>query len=559
MYKEDLIEMNIKKTYKNTSYSFKAMFKKLTIVFLFFIANSSLAQITSYIDSTQIKIGEEIKYTIEVETDSTQLVKFPEGQTFIPLEVIESFKIDTSYQGTKYRLIKKYGLTQFDSGHYYIPPQKIIIKNKQYSTDSIKVEVNNVEVDTLKQKMFPIKPAIEVPPPSFDFKELLIWLLPLLLILGTIIYLLIQRKKRKELEKEKLPPYEEALVALKKLDEKQLLKENKSKEYYSRLTEITKHYLDKEVDDTALERTTDELIERLQLHKDAGHFDFDTQTIKKLEQILKRADLIKFAKMKETQGQAKADRVIIEDIINETHEIIPELTEEELLENQLYLDQQQKLKKRKKIKITIISIFAGLLILLGIYGSIKGFDAVKDIFITNITKQLSKGEWIKSEYGNPAIILETPKVLERKEITIPEADKNSIKEINRFSFGNKKDFYTMLSTVSYKGDQKIELETAIDATLSGLEKQGALNMIVKREDFETKKGIKGLKAYGTFNYKDEKGTIFNTPIYYELLLFAQQNGLQQIVMMYPENDSYAVQIKDKIINSVELVIEEGKK
>ena len=98
-------------------------------------------------------VGEEIQFTIEVETDSTQTVIFPEKQSFLPLEVIESYKIDPSYQEAKYRLIKKYGLTQFDSGHYYIPPQRILINNKNYSTDSLKVEVNNVLVDTLKQKI----------------------------------------------------------------------------------------------------------------------------------------------------------------------------------------------------------------------------------------------------------------------------------------------------------------------------------------------------------------------------------------------------------------------
>lgn len=523
-----------------------------------FLCNFSFAQVKSYADSTQILIGEEIQFTIEVETDSTQTVIFPEKQTFLPLEVIESYKIDTSFQDAKYRLIKKYGLTQFDSGHYYIPPQRILINNKNYSTDSIKVEVNNVLVDTLKQKMFTIKPAIEVKKLPFDFTKLFSWLLPTLLLLGALVYYFLRRKKKKA-EKEKLPPYEEALVALKKLDEKQLLKDNKSKEYYSSLTEIIKHYLDEEVDDTVLESTTNELIERLQLHKDAGNFDFDTETITNLEKILKRADLIKFAKMKEAEGQAKADRSVIEDIINETHEIIPELTEEELLENQQYLEEQLKQKKRKKIKIAVISTFVGFVFVLGIYGSIKGFEAVKDIFITNVTKNFNEGRWIKSEYGNPAIIIETPNVLLRKEIEIPESDKNSINEVSMFSLGDKKTFYAMLRTTSFKGEQKIDLSIAMDGTLSGLEKQGASNMVVKREDFETEKGIKGLKAYGTFNFVDNKGKSLKTPHSYELLLFAQQNGLQQIIVMYPEGDAYGEKIKKRIIDSVELVIVEAKK
>ena len=132
------------------------------------------AQVTSSIDSTSIKIGEEINIQHQVQADSTDLVVFPEGQTFLPLEVIESYKIDTTNEKAKYRLIKKYGLTQFDSGKYTLPPQQVIINDKRFLTDSVKVEVRDVVVDTTKQKMFDIKPAIEVEKPPFDLKELLV-------------------------------------------------------------------------------------------------------------------------------------------------------------------------------------------------------------------------------------------------------------------------------------------------------------------------------------------------------------------------------------------------
>src|SRR5690554_3881670 len=98
-----------------------ALFSLFSFLFSFF-AN---AQVTSSVDSTKIKIGEEILYTINVNIDSTDVVVFPEEQTFMPLEMIESYKTDTTFESSKYRLIKKYGLTQFDSGKYTIPPQRI--------------------------------------------------------------------------------------------------------------------------------------------------------------------------------------------------------------------------------------------------------------------------------------------------------------------------------------------------------------------------------------------------------------------------------------------------
>ena len=74
---------------KNTGLlSLQAMVRNFGLL-LFFISSYLVnAQVTSSIDSTKIKIGEQITYTIEVQADSTDQVLFPEGQSFMPLEMI---------------------------------------------------------------------------------------------------------------------------------------------------------------------------------------------------------------------------------------------------------------------------------------------------------------------------------------------------------------------------------------------------------------------------------------------------------------------------------------
>lgn len=514
------------------------------------------AQVTSSVDSTKIKIGEEILYIIHVDADSTDVVVFPEEQTFAPLEMIESYKTDTTFEGDKYRLIKKYGLTQFDSGKYTIPPQHIFINNKPFLTDSIKVEVNDVLVDTTKQKMFDIKPAMQVKNPPFDWLLLLYWLVPILLIIGIAIYLF-RRKKRKDAAEKQLPPYEEAIVALKQLDNSQLLKENKSKEYYSSLTEIVKRYLDREVDEAALESTSDELITRLMMHKDSGNFDFDLETIRKLDSIFKRADLVKFAKMNQESGQAEVDRKTIEEIINETHEAVPEPTEEELLENLEYLEKRRKRRERRKWILGISGVVAVIVLAGIVYGSLTGFDNLKDKVLGNDLRELAEGRWIKSEYGNPAVILETPEVLIRVEAPTTNADKSTIIGKDFFTYGEMNSpLYIMVSTTQFSQKQDIALETALDAVLDDLEQSGAKNMIVKRDDFETEKGIKGLKAYGEFNVQVSDSKVLKQKSTYELLLFAQQNGLQEVLIVYQDDGKYADEILKRIEASIELEISE---
>jgi cbb3-type cytochrome oxidase subunit 3 len=549
---------------ENRSYKAKMSFLELTrnlfMLSLFFIGCLSQAQVSSSIDTTQIRVGEEIIYSIQVETDSTALVLFPEGQSFNPLEVIESYDIDTTRLQDKIRLIKKYGLTQFDSGSYMLPSQRIVINNKPFNTDSVNIEVANVIVDTTKQKMFHIKPAFEVEEPGFDFEKLLYWILPILVIIGVVAFLFFRsRKKKREEAAQQLPPYEEAIEALKVLDHSHYLENDNSKRYYSSLTEILKRYIGREVDDTALESTSNELIERLILLKDAGNFDFDAETINKIDKILKRADLIKFAKMKEQEGQAKVDRTVVEDIINETKEIIPEPTEEELLQNQLYLEELRKKQSRKKrIKIALGAVVT-VIIAAVVFGSIKGFDELKDKTLGNEMRNLSEGRWIKSEYGSPLIIVETPKVLVRTvDSLVPESV--VIKRKSLFTYGHINDpLYIRVRSIKFSQEQKLELESSLDMSLALLEKAGAKNLVVKRDDFETESGIKGIKAYGDFHVQVSENKVLKKKSSYELLLFAQENGLQEVLVVYQNDGRFAEDIKDRIINSIELEITQEKK
>ncbi|GHC43528.1 DUF4381 family protein [Ulvibacter litoralis] len=523
------------------------------------LPSNSFSQVTSAIDSTSIKIGEEIQYSIQVQADTTDVVVFPEGQTFMPLEVIESYKIDTTFEKAKYNLIKKYGLTQFDSGSYTIPQQRVIINSKPFITDSVQVEVRDVVVDTLTQKMFDIKPAIEVDRPPFDYSFLWVWLLPILLLLAVLGFILFRRKQRKAAKEVVLPPYEEALVALKKLDESELLKQNDSKAYYSNLTEIVKRYLDREVDNSALESTTDELIERLLLHKDSGNFDFDRETIRHLDQILKRADLVKFAKMQQETGQVEADRSTIEEIINETHEVIPEPSEEELLANEQYKEMLQKKRVRKNWILGISSVVAALLLSGIIYGSVKGFDNLKDAVFGNEIRALSEGRWIKSEYGSPAIIIETPEVLVRTDVEIPDGVNTLIKDMSTFSFGEKGDpLYVMVTTSKFYEPQEVNLEDALEGSLAELERAGATNMVVKQDDFETEKGIKGKRAFGKFNVKVSDTKVLKEESSYQLLIFAQKESVQQVLIVYQDDGRFAEGIKKRITDSIELEISESK-
>jgi len=258
---------------KETQLNIKNESKQITIVLYFFFALFSLysfGQVKASIDSTSIKIGAQVTYKIEVDTDTTSLVIFPEGQTFSPLEMIESYTIDTTKKDDRYNLIKKYGLTQFDSGAYTIPKQKILIGAKEFYTDSLKVEIREIAIDTTKQGLYDIKPIINVEKSIGNWWKYVLLSILILSLIGFLLWWFIWRVKplTKEEEIALLPPYDRAKLALKQLDESSYLKNENLKGYYSDLTFIIRKYLDEKVYERALESTTDELVSRLNLLKD---------------------------------------------------------------------------------------------------------------------------------------------------------------------------------------------------------------------------------------------------------------------------------------------------
>ena len=544
--------------FKNDVSKAEMSFKRsllLSSVFLL-LSYFSSAQVTSSIDSTSIKIGEQITYQINVEADSTDLVVFPEGQTFQPLEMIESYQVDTTKNNAKFNLIKRYGLTQFDSGAYTIPRQKIIIGNRTLFTDSLKVEVNNVVIDTIKQGLFDIKPYTQVDKISSDWWKYLLYGLLALALLGFLLYWFIWRKKPLS-EDEKialLPPYDRAKLALKKLEESDYLKQEALKDYYSELTLIIRKYLDEKVYDHSLESTTDELIDRLNLLKEGNQIDLSKESIKNIESILKRADLVKFAKSSPDVALAELDRTTIDSEIDQVKEALPEPTEEEKLLDEKYREELERKKKRKKVILTVvISVFL-LSAIFTVFSLKYGFDYVKDTIIGHDSKELLETKnWVTSDYGAPPITITTPKVLRRIELPMPEEMKQQV-DVSAFAYGSLLDFFSVSTNTSvFKNDKvKIDIEQAVDGTLNLFEQQGVQNLISKRDKFETPNGAEGLKTHGTADFP-----ILNTDKFskgnYVLLTFATNNVVQQVVIRWKKDDDYAEQMVQRILNSVELV------
>src|SRR5690606_34351911 len=371
----------------------------------------------------------------------------------------------------KATLIKKYGLTLFDSGSYYIPKQKIQLNNHTVFTDSFKLRVNAVQVDTTKPGLYSIKPLLEVEKPKNNTLIYMAIALCLLALMALLIYRFIWRNKPLT-EEEKialLPPYDRAKLVLKNLEDSKYLQTENLKEFYSELTFALRKYLDEKVYDRALESTSDELVFRLQVLKDANQIKLSSETINNIESILKRADLVKFAKSKPDIELAKIDRITIDKEIDHVKELLPEPTEEEKRLDQQYREEQERRQKRKKRMRTAGAVAALLLVIYTVAGIKYGFTYVNDTLTAHQGKKLLEKTWVTSEYGFPPIHISTPEVLKRTEVQLPEELKDKMK-MTSYSYEKKGILTLVLSTTTIAQPQdSLDLSLAIEGNLKTLE------------------------------------------------------------------------------------------
>lgn len=513
-------------------------------------------QISSSIDSTQIKIGSQFNLTIKAKVNAKDKVVFPDGKFFGALEILESYPIDTVKNDNQYELIKKYGLTQFDSGRYVIPKLLVKINQKEFRTDSLSILVNDVKVDTTKQQMYDIKDIIATEEkPMSEWWKLLI-LLVLIVASGFASYFIIKRLQKDKEQKEEFfaSPIEKAIAYLQNLDKKQLVQRGDVKEYYSEMTDITRTYIEESIHIPAMESTSSELIESLKKAIADKKMFVNREELDKFKRVLENSDLVKFAKSQPLPFEIETDKKIIDKFLLVIDKALPRTEDQAAI---LFAEEVRKKEMQKqKFKRLVMSIGISAFLLVAsivIFAYTVGFDFIKDNYIGHSTKELLEKEWITSEYGEPAIIISTPKVLKR---TIDEKIQNNlpenVKATSRFMYGSIIDnFSIVLITTAYKDTTKIDLDLALEADLKELETFGAKNIIVKTGEFENVKGLSGKKAFGTFTAFDPVREE-DVKMEYDIMVLSQPGGAQEFFMIYKEDDKYAKEIIEKIQNSIEL-------
>jgi len=237
----------------------------------------------------------------------------------------------------------RYRLEPFLSGKYQIPAftfefydaNSLGDEEKKHflSTEPIDVEVTSLLGEQRSELVIAdIDDVVEMPQESsFLWVWVLIAVVAVLAVVGGLVYL--RRKRGGELMRIFRPAHEIAYARLRALVKEDLIKAGKIKQFYERISDILRHYIEHRFALRAPERTTDEFLIELQYTDVLS--DSDKQSV---GEFLRHCDLVKFAMHAPTaeQIQHTFDLVKIfiektasdEEKVDVTETIEPEQTEE---------------------------------------------------------------------------------------------------------------------------------------------------------------------------------------------------------------------------------------
>ncbi len=311
----------------------------IVLILLFAVSkfnlNAQRHSVTAKMDSIQIWIGQQTKLSFEYTQELELFVQTPlfSDKIIDGVEVVERLENDTIHSPDGYLSISQsYIITSFEDSLLLIPSFPFIMEEDTIWSNELSLKViQPFEIDLEDIQAADIKNIFRGKfSLLYFFKKILPWLLALLLVAGLIYliyYLIKNRKKDESLEhlEPPVPPYELAISGLEKIKEEKLWQQGRHKEYHSELTDILRVYLEGVFEISAMEMTSDEIL----LHFNELRRD-NKQVYSYLEQILRLADLVKFAKWNVGHDEHELSLNNAFSFVNETR--VEEEVEEEIKE-----------------------------------------------------------------------------------------------------------------------------------------------------------------------------------------------------------------------------------
>lgn len=293
----------------------------VSLVLLSVPAVAQQVKVEAKMDSVSILVGHQTRIRLELLQNKNQVV--------IPLVLKDSIVkgveiLDVSLPDTvdlndsRLQINQNILITSFDSGFYYLPPFKYVDGKDTILSNSLSLKVITLPVDTTGAEFYDIKAVLKPPFVWTDYLYIL-WILLGAIAVAAAIYLYMRYRNNKpilsaEKKEPDLPAHIRAIRSLEELKTEKLWQNNREKEYYTRLTDVLRDYIEERFGINAMEMTSAEILSLMRSYSEAAPV-YDT-----LKHILQIADFVKFAKLKPLSDDNEASMMNAMFFVHQTKE-----------------------------------------------------------------------------------------------------------------------------------------------------------------------------------------------------------------------------------------------
>ena len=322
------------------------------------LAVPAQVSVEAVIDSIEIFVGQQAHVTLTATAKENAKVEFPQfkpTEYITPgVEVLDRKELEQQPQDNGFvSRSMVYTMTSFDDTLYYLPQMTVKIDGKPYKSKSLALKVLTIEVDTLHAEQFFGPKDVQDNPFLWSDWSLPFWLSVVMLVLMAITYYFYLRlRDNKPIIShirivKRLLPHQKAMREIEQIKADKMVTSENSKEYYTKLTDTLRKYIEERYGFNAMEMTSSEIIERLMSTQDQKALD-------ELRQLFTTADLVKFAKYSTLINENDANLVNAIDFINQTK--LENVPVEETVKPQLSEEDQRSQKTRRVLKYAITAM-----------------------------------------------------------------------------------------------------------------------------------------------------------------------------------------------------------
>jgi hypothetical protein len=296
------------------------------LVCFYYSAGAQNIVVRSKLDKNSMPIGAQTVLHVSAHIPAKSVISFPLIKDSIgKIKIVSGPKPDSASDKNDpafKTVTQNYTITSFDEGVYTIPAFEFHTAAGVFKSDTVKLQIKPVLVDTTKV-FYDIKQPFAV---HYTFWDWLRdhWLLVVLILTGIVLAMAIifylRNRPKGTIVKKAAPILTIDAIALNKLyvlRDKKLWQQNEIKLYYIELTDILREYLEKRYRIRAHEQTTGDILSAL---KDK---DMHARAKDILKQLLTIADLVKFAKEEPIAAENEQKMEYAIEFIRQTREELP--------------------------------------------------------------------------------------------------------------------------------------------------------------------------------------------------------------------------------------------